>query len=112
MPWAVEAEFKESVRLRALLAALSACGDDERLLRFLRDLLTPVELRKVSNRWAAACLLMGSLPEAAVAKRLKISGSTVNDAHQWVRAETYGTGAFREVYVEIHEALPAELRSD
>jgi uncharacterized protein YerC len=61
------------------------------MLNFLRDLLTPAELRENANRWAAARMLHDGHTVREVAATLSMATATVNRTRTWLLS---GTGGF------------------
>ncbi len=101
MPREVEPELSGNERVQALVTALNkACGDEELLLRFLRDLLSARELQDFANRWAAARLLMSRNTQMATARELGMSTKTVNEVALWVQG-SFATGGYQEVFKRI-----------
>ena len=94
----IERTIKEDLDVRALCTALQAtCGNEDLMLKFLRDLLTFEELRRVAHRWAVARKLLQGKKQVEVAKELALSTKTVSNVAQWVKGP-YATGGFAEVF--------------
>ena len=55
-----------------ILTALDKCGNRLRG-EFLRDILTPNELRELCQRWRVIKMLAAGLPQRTIAKTLKTS---------------------------------------
>jgi uncharacterized protein YerC len=107
MPRAVEPELSENERVQALVGAVNAaCGDEDLLLRFMRDLLSARELQDFANRWAAARMLMERSTQMATAKELGMSTKTVNEVALWVHG-SFATGGYREVFQRVGGKVPA-----
>ena len=107
MPRQVEPELSENERVQALVTAINAaCGDEDLLLRFLRDLLSARELQDFANRWAAARMLMERSTQMATAKELGMSTKTVNEVALWVHG-SFATGGYHEVFTRVGGAEPA-----
>jgi uncharacterized protein YerC len=97
VPREVDRTLREDARVRALCAALAAAAaDEELLLRFLWDLLSPRELVNAANRWAAARLLLAGQTQAATARTLGLSAKTVIEVDRFTRG-VLGAGGFGEV---------------
>lgn len=61
---------------------------------FWRDLLTLKEIKIFAKRWQMAQLLYQGLPYAAIAKKLKVSTTTVTRTAFWLK---HGRGGYRLV---------------
>ena len=110
MPRQVEPELSENERVQALVTAFNAAsGDEDLLLRFLRDLLSARELQDFANRWAAARMLMARTTQMATAKELGMSTKTVNEIALWVHG-SFATGGYHEVYVRTADQATARPR--
>jgi uncharacterized protein YerC len=106
VPRPVEPELSENERVQALVAAVNAaCGDEDLLLRFLRDLLSARELQDFANRWAAARMLMARSTQMAAARELGMSTKTVNEVALWVHGP-FATGGYREVFERVGGGTP------
>lgn len=63
---------------KEFIAVLRRAARSERLFRaFLEDLLTPQEYREFAKRWQIVKLLARGVPQRDIAKRLKVSITTV-----------------------------------
>jgi len=73
-----------------LLDALLCLGDREELRRFLVDLLTPRELRDLSDRWAVAQRLhRGQHSYRAISSDLGVSTTTVGRVARFLNDEPH-----------------------
>lgn len=61
---------------------------------FWRDLLTLKEIKTIDKRFAMAKLLYQGLPYAAIAKKLKVSTTTVTRTAFWLK---HGKGGYQLV---------------
>lgn len=61
---------------------------------FWRDLLTLKEIKTFAKRWQMAKLLYQGLPYAAIAKKLKVSTTTVTRTAFWLH---HGKGGYQLV---------------
>lgn len=68
---------------------------------FWRDLLTLKEIKTFAKRWEMAKLLYQGLPYAAIAKKLKVSTTTVTRTAFWLH---HGRGGYRLVLSRLFPA--------
>lgn len=68
---------------------------------FWRDLLTLKEIKTFDKRWQMAKLLYQGLPYAAIAKKLKVSTTTVTRTAFWLH---HGRGGYRLVLSRLFPA--------
>lgn len=61
---------------------------------FFRDLLTIAELKEFANRWQIVKLLVQGKSYAEIAKKLKVSTTTVTRVAHWLR---HGLGGYKQV---------------
>ena len=79
-------------KARQLFEAILKLKNKEEAAKFFRDLLTIGEIKEFSNRWQAAKLLSQGLSYAEVAKRAKMSTTTVARVAYWLK---HGLGGYR-----------------
>ena len=78
-----------------LAEAFLSLDDTQEMLNFLRDLLTPAEIKEFANRLEIAKLLQqGELSYLEVAKRVGTSTTTVTRVAHWLRS---GCGGYQKV---------------
>lgn len=65
---------------------------------FWRDLLTLKEIQTFDKRWQMAKLLHKGMPYAAIAKKLKVSTTTVTRTAFWLK---HGKGGYRMVLARL-----------
>lgn len=65
--------YMKKHHLEELLGTISSIGDEKLLEKFLRDLLTPVELEDIVKRWQIVKQLHEGIPQRTIAKNLKVS---------------------------------------
>lgn len=66
---------------------------------FWRDLLTLKEIQTFEKRWQMAKLLYQGMPYAAIAKKLKVSTTTVTRTAFWLK---HGKGGYQLVLSRLH----------
>jgi uncharacterized protein YerC len=101
VPYEVDAAFKEDVQ-PLCQALIACCNDPDRLVRFLRDLLSVKEAHTLRNRWVIAQLLLQGRSQVEVAQQLRISSKTISKVYQWVYGP-FVTGGYAEVYQRLQE---------
>ena len=75
---------------RELIQAISSLKDDNEVVAFLRDLLTPNEIHEFSGRFQIAKLLWTTnLSYMAIAKKVGTSTTTVTRVAQWLFKESW-----------------------
>jgi len=74
--------------------AILSLKTESEVAAFLRDLLTLQEIKTVSKRFQMAILLHQGVPYAKVAKKLKVSTTTVTRTAHWLK---HGKGGYRLV---------------
>ena len=79
-------------KARQLFEAILKLKNVEEAAKFFRDLLTISEIKEFSNRWQAARLLAQGLSYSEVAKRAKMSTTTVARVAHWLY---HGMGGYR-----------------
>lgn len=79
-------------KTRELFEAILKLKNNDEATRFFRDLLTIAEIKEFSNRWQAAKLLAQGLSYAEVAKKLKMSTTTVVRVAHWLN---HGLGGYK-----------------
>ena len=66
---------------------------------FWRDLLTLKEIKTIDKRWEMAKLLYQGMSYAAIAKKLKVSTTTVTSTAFWLK---HGKGGYQLVLARLH----------
>ena len=79
-------------KTKELFEAILKLKNKEEAAEFFRDLLTIGEIKEFSNRWQAAKLLAQGLSYTEVAKKLKMSTTTVARVAHWLN---HGLGGYR-----------------
>ncbi len=82
----------EFTLLKRFYAAVAHLTSFDEVSRFLKDLLTPVELAMLSRRLQVAELLIQGETYEAISRQLKIGKDTIARVHLWVDA---GRGGYR-----------------
>lgn len=62
---------------------------------FWRDLLTLKEIKTIDKRWQMAKLLYQGIPYAKIAKKLKVSTTTVTRTAYWLK---HGKGGYQLIF--------------
>ena len=81
-------------KLRNLTIAILAIKDRSVLENFLRDLCTAEELDEISSRWDVVLLLAKGESYREIAKKTKVSTTTVTRIAQWLNG---GEGGYKAV---------------
>lgn len=77
-----------------LFEAILTLKNKEEAKNFFRDLLTMPELNEFANRWQVVKLLVQGKPYTFIAKKLKVSTTTITRVAQWLRN---GMGGYQKV---------------
>lgn len=83
-----------SKEMEELYEAVLKLKTPDEVSDFIRDLLTIAEIKEFANRFQAAKLLEQGMPYAAIAKKLKISTTTVTRVALWLN---HGMGGYKLV---------------
>lgn len=79
---------------KALANAFLKLKTEQESLNFLRDLLTIKEMEEFANRLEMARLLKQGMSYKAIAKKLKVSTTTVTRTAHWL---FHGCGGYKKV---------------
>lgn len=79
---------------KALASAFLKLKTEQEVANFLRDLLTIKELEEFANRLEMAKLLKQGMSYKAIAKKLKVSTTTVTRTAHWL---FHGCGGYEKV---------------
>jgi len=79
---------------KALSSAFLKLKTEQEVANFLRDLLTIKEMEEFSNRLEMAKLLKEGMSYKAIAKKLKVSTTTVTRTAHWL---FHGCGGYEKV---------------
>ena len=79
---------------KALFSAFLKLKTEQDMANFLRDLLTIKEIEEFANRLEMAKLLKQGMPYKAIAKKLKVSTTTVTRTAHWL---FHGCGGYEKV---------------
>lgn len=80
-------------KLKKLAEALTNIQTTEEMLKFLRDLCTLEELDEFSSRWQVVELLQQGMPYREIAKKAKVSTTTVTRIAHWLH---HGAGGYEQ----------------
>ncbi|KKQ03923.1 MAG: TrpR-related protein YerC/YecD [Parcubacteria group bacterium GW2011_GWB1_36_5] len=69
---------------KQLVAGILALKNENEAKRFLRDLLTPIEIKEFGNRLEAARLLSEDMQYNAISERTGLSSSTIARIAKWL----------------------------
>jgi len=81
-----------------LINAFAALKNEEEFGNFLRDLLTPKEIKEFSNRVEIARLLAEGKPYLYIAKEVGVSTTTVTRVAYWLFS---GCGGYYQVFKKL-----------
>lgn len=84
----------KTTKLKKLAQAFLSLKNEADLLNFLRDLCTLEELNELSARWEVVELLAKGLPYREIARRVKVSTSTVTRIAHWLE---HGESGYKKV---------------
>jgi len=79
---------------KALFSVFLKLKTEQDVANFLRDLLTVKEIEEFSNRLEMAKLLKDGISYKAIAKKLKVSTTTVTRTAHWL---FHGCGGYEKV---------------
>jgi TrpR-related protein YerC/YecD len=100
--------FKFNNRTDDLFKAILSLVSVKEAERFFRDLCTSEELKEMADRWVIARLVADKLPYRAIAKKLKISTTTVGRVAAWLND---GEGGYRLALAKMaHHNSPKNPR--
>lgn len=88
-----------SKEAKELYAAILKLKSTDEAAKFFRDLLTMPEITEFANRWQMVKLLYQGASYAAIAKKLKVSTTTVTRVAYWLRS---GTGGYKLLLTRIY----------
>ena len=86
---------------RELCDLLTAVNSEREADMLLQDMFTPQEVEALGERWQLVQLLVKSVPQRTIAKRLGVSISTVTRGS---RALQYGAGGFAHFLKKLKKA--------
>ncbi|OGD56887.1 hypothetical protein A3E73_02665 [Candidatus Beckwithbacteria bacterium RIFCSPHIGHO2_12_FULL_47_17] len=81
-----------------LYRAILSLKNPAEVAAFWRDLLTLKEIKTFDKRWQMAKLLYQGMPYAAIAKKLKVSTTTVTRTAFWLK---HGRGGYQLVLARL-----------
>jgi TrpR-related protein YerC/YecD len=82
-----------SAEMQELFKAILSLKNEKDVTNFFRDLLTIAELKEFSNRWQMVIMLSHGKPYLEIAKKLKVSTTTVQRVAYWLN---HGTGGYKK----------------
>lgn len=94
----VEVYKPRNEREKLLMNALTTLKTNNEAAAFLRDILTPAEIKEFANRLTIAKLLTKGLPYLEIAKQVGTSTTTVTRVAHWLYN---GCGGYRSVLKKI-----------
>ncbi len=100
-------DSKESKQLVAGILELKTAGEAK---RFLRDLLTPAEIKEFANRFEAARLLSRDVQYNAISESTGLSSATIARIQKWLNGSL---GGYRLVLARLsgsHHHNSSQLR--
>ncbi len=80
-------------KLKKLAQAFLSLKNNDSMLNFLRDLCTLEELAELSARFEVAEMLIKGLPYREIARRVKVSTTTITRIALWLE---HGEGGYKE----------------
>lgn len=80
-----------TARNKALVKAILTLRSADEARRFLRDLLTPDEIREFAKRFQTAEMLAKKVPYSVIEKRTGLSSTTVARVAHWLH---HGKGGY------------------
>jgi len=86
--------------MKELFTAVLTLKTIDECAKFFRDLLTLAELTEFSNRWQAVKLLIGGTPYAQIARKMKISTTTVTRVAHWLKN---GMGGYKLISNRLYK---------
>ena len=91
----------------SLIKAILALKNSSEAKRFLRDLLTPEELKEFGNRWLAAQMLDKGISYSTIRGKTSLSSTTIARISKWLY---HGKGGYRLMINRFnkhhHNSLP------
>ncbi len=84
---------------KQLVEGVLSLKNTDEAKRFLRDLLTPVEVEEFSNRLEAARMLSRSVQYNAIIEKTGLSSTTIARISKWLKGSL---GGYRLVLARLH----------
>ncbi|MDP2649045.1 MAG: YerC/YecD family TrpR-related protein [bacterium] len=82
-----------------LVRAILALETRDEVRRFLRDLLTPVEIDEFTRRFQAAEMLSERIPYTSIVRQTGLSSTTVARVSKWLKGSE---GGYRTAISRLH----------
>lgn len=92
---------------KQLVAGILALKTENEAECFLRDLLTPIEIKEFANRLEVARLLSEDMQYNAISERTGLSSSTIARIAKWLGGSL---GGYRLVLFRLNHHSPSKLR--
>ena len=93
---------------KQLVAGILALKDEDEAKRFLRDLMTPAEIKEFANRLEAASLLSSDMQYNFITERTGLSSKTIARIAKWLGGSL---GGYRLILSRInHHGNHSKLR--
>lgn len=86
--------------LQNLIKAMSTLKTPTELANFLRDLMTVKELKDISQRWQIVLLLEQHIPYLEIAKKVRVSTTTVTRVALWLH---HGQGGYKTALSRLNQ---------
>jgi len=87
--------------MKELYQAILSLKTPEEAANFFRDLLTISELKEFANRWQMVLMLSEGKPYLEIAKKLKVSTTTVARVAHWLHE---GCGGYQTILKRMTNA--------
>ena len=84
---------------QALVEAVLSLRTRDEGRRFLRDLLTPVEIEEFAKRFQTAQMLTEKIPYSKIEKATGLSSTTVARVSKWLQGSE---GGYRTIIARLH----------
>lgn len=94
---------------KALIKAILTLKNADEARRFLRDLLTPDEIREFAKRFQTAEMLAENIPYSAIERKTGLSSTTVARVSKWLNGKE---GGYRSVISKLHHHSVPVARGD
>lgn len=92
-------KIKLNKQTKSLFEAILSLKDATEAEAFFRDLCTIEEIKEMSDRWEIVSLLKQEKPYREIAKKAKVSTTTVSRVAAWLN---YGAGGYETIYNRLN----------
>ena len=96
----------DTAKNKQLVAGILELKNADEARRFLRDLMTPLEIAEFANRLEAASLLSSAMQYNYITERTGLSSATIARIAKWLNGSL---GGYRLILNRINHHTPSQL---